>query len=323
MGFYKGKKVAVIGGAGMIGSQLVELLIEEGAEVTVVDDLSRGTTENIEGLHCKFVYADAASIRNLNRLRGVDAVFNLAAKVTGMHYNRNHHAEMFEKNMKLQIAPLEAAVMFGIPLFLQASTVCVYPADMCYPVFEEEGHVGEPEPTNAGYGWAKRMGERYAQWVAQEHDIKIGITRFSNVFGIRDNFDEETSHVIPALIKRTIEDDVVKVYGTGEQIREFLYSRDAARGMMEVLEHYPEADPVNIGNPKNRVTIRELAQLIQEVLGVNKPLLFDTSIPDGYPRRGSNIERLIAHTWWQPETDLMEGLRRTVEWYICGNHQKR
>ena len=315
MGFYKGKKVAVIGGCGMIGSQLVELLVMEGAEVMVLDDLSRGSMRNIDDIYCKFIYTDASRVRNLHWLRGKDAVFNLAAKVTGMHYNRDHHAEMFARNMKLQIAPLEATVMFEVPLFLQASTVCVYPSDMCYPVFEEEGHVGEPEATNAGYGWAKRMGERYAQWVAQEHDIKVGITRFSNCFGIYDNFDEETSHVIPALIKRTIEDDVVKVYGTGDQVREFLYSSDAARGMMEVLEHYSEADPVNIGNPKNRVTIRELAHLIQEVVGVEKDINFDTSIPDGYPRRGSNIERLIEHTGWQPEVDLMEGLRRTVEWY--------
>jgi nucleoside-diphosphate-sugar epimerase len=316
--FWHGKRVAVLGGAGMIGSQLVALLVEAGAEVAVADDLSRGRMSNLNSIDCEFDYADLTDMHNLRSIRAKDAVFNLAARVTGMHYNRLHHGEMFYENMLLQTVPLKACIMWNVPLYLQCSTVCVYPRDMGFPVTEEEGHRGEPEPTNLGYGLAKRLGERYAQWVHQETGMGIGITRFSNCFGPRDYFDPKTSHVIPALIKRTFEDDVVKVYGTGNQLREFLYAEDAAIGAMKVLEHYAVADPVNIGNPNNRITIRGLANLIQDLVfgpGIYKPLYFDTSIEDGYPRRGSAIEKLIKVTGWQPQTSLFDGLRETISWY--------
>jgi nucleoside-diphosphate-sugar epimerase len=185
----------------MIGHQLVKLLCEEDAQVTVLDDFSRGRRENLEGLPCGVVDQDAC--KTPFDYAGKDAVFNMAAKVTGMHFNRHNHDEMFRHNMLLQTTPLHYAAMAGVPLFLQASTVCVYPHDMQYPVPEEEGHRGDPEPTNAGYGWAKRMGERYAQWMAEKHPIKVGITRFANCYGPSDYFDHETSHVIPALIRKT------------------------------------------------------------------------------------------------------------------------
>jgi len=316
MSFYEGMRVAVIGGAGMIGSHLVELLVEAGADVLVMDNLSRGRMSNLEGVLCEFRHTNAVQSHDLYDLVDRDAVFNLAARVTGMHYNRKHHAEMFYQNLLLQTVPLSLCAEAGVPLYAQVSTVCVYPHNVRFPALESEGHRGDPESTNAGYGWAKRMGERYAQWVAAERSIKIAITRFSNCFGPRDYFDEETSHVIPALIKRTLEDEVVKVYGTGEPIREFLLAKDAATGLMKVLQHYPEADPVNIGNPHNRVSIKELALLIQDVIGVKKLLTFDTSLPDGYPRRGSNIDKLVEKTGWLPEPNLMAGLKATVEWYL-------
>lgn len=317
--FWNGKRVAVLGGAGMVGSQLVALLAEAGADVTVADNLSRGRMSNLNGLDCRFGYADLTNVHGCRAVKNQDAVFNLAARVAGMHYNRLHHSKMLRENLLLQLVPLDACIMWKVPLYLQCSTVCVYPRDMSFPVKEKEGHRGEPERTNAGYGWAKRIGERYAQWVHLETGMGIGITRFSNCFGPRDYFDPETSHVIPALIRRTIEDDVVKVYGTGNQIREFLYSGDAAIGAMKVLEHHAVGDPVNIGNPKNRITIRKLARLIQDVLWPDftprKPLHFDASIEDGYPIRGSDITKLIEVTGWQPGTDLDDGLVATIDWY--------
>lgn len=304
----------------MIGSFLVALLVEAGAEVVVADNLSRGRMSNLNGLDCRFEYADLTNIHNCRAIRQQDAVFNMAAKVTGMHYNRLHHSEMFRANMLLQIVPLNACLMWEVPLYLQCSTVCVYPHNMSYPVKEEEGHRGKPESTNEGYGWAKRMGELYAQWVRRATGMGIGITRFSNTFGPRDYFDPETSHVIPALIKRTLEDDMVKVYGTGFQMREFLYAEDAAIGAMKVLEHHPVADPVNIGNPENRITIRELAHMIQDLAihpdrSKHKPIHFDTSIEDGYPRRGSDISKLVQATGWHPQTSLFDGLWETISWY--------
>lgn len=321
MGFYTGKRVAVLGGAGMIGSQLVELLIEKEAEVTAYDDFSRGRWQNLYGKGCDVQRIDIieerqALLKAFRRSR-YDVVFNLAAKVTGMHYNHDHHTRMFFDNMQLMMIPLSIAASCKVPLFLQASTVCVYPREMSFPVSEEEGHVGEPEPTNAGYGWAKRMGERLAQWVCQESDMKVGITRFSNVFGPRDYFDDETSHVIPALIKRTLSDEPhVTVYGSGKQVREFLYSRDAAMGAMKVLRHYPEADPVNIGNPYNRITINALAMAIGVIAGSCKPIVNVTNVyPEGYPKRGSDIGKLLKVTGWRPQTDLDEGLEEAIQWY--------
>lgn len=317
--FWNGKRVAVLGGAGMVGTFLTKMLIEAGAEVIVVDDLSRGRLSNLKGLSCRFTFADLTNIHNLRPIKGQDAVFNLAARVTGMHYNRLHHDEMFRHNILLQTIPLNACIMWEVPLYLQCSTVCVYPRDMEFPASEGEGYRGQPEPTSAGYAWAKRMGELYAEWV-QDARPKMGIAipRFSNCFGPGDYFDPETSHVIPALIKKVLEDDIVDVYGTGSQIREFLYAEDAARGAMLLLEKYPYADPVNIGNPHNRVTIRALARLIMDIIyddEAYKPLRFDTSMPDGYPQRGSNISRLVRATGWQPEVGLREGLARTIEWY--------
>jgi len=315
--FYEGMRVVVFGGAGMIGSQLCGLLLRAGASrVVAVDDLSRGRLSNLNGLDVDFVRMDVTSGMIKEWLYGSDCVFNLTAKVTGMHYNRDHHAEMFYHNMLAQIKPLMFSVEIGVKRYLECSTVCVYPREMSFPVTEEEGHVGEPEPTNAGYGWAKRMGECFAEWVGTEYNIDVAITRFSNCFGPRDYWDPETSHVIPALISRILgNDEVVKVYGTGNQVREFLYSRDAALGAMKVMEYGVGRGPINIGNPRNRITIRGLAKLIQEAAGVSKPLSFDTSIPDGYPRRGSDITKLIALTGWQPETGLLEGLRKTIRWY--------
>ena len=321
MSFYKNKRVAVLGGAGMIGSQLVELLIEQEAEVTVIDNFSRGRRENLAGLMCQIEAIDTlrqtATLDQTLEWHQFEVVFNLAAKVTGMHYNKDHHAEMYYVNTMLLTVPLIIALRNKVPYFLQASTVCVYPHNMTYPVGEDEGHVGEPEPTNAGYGWAKRMGERYAQWVAQEHGMKIGVTRFSNVLGPRDYFDDETSHVIPALIKRTLSDEPhVTVYGSGEQVREFLYSRDAAMGAMKVMEHVHDATPINVGNPNNRISINALARLIMEMCGVNKTLYNITGeFPEGYPKRGSDITLLKAKTGWRPETTLEDGLIEAIKWY--------
>jgi GDP-L-fucose synthase len=318
MSFYEGKRVAVLGGAGMIGSQLVELLLGEGADVCVMDNLSRGRLSNVNDSE-RVMTGDVSNsgyMQEAFKILRPEVVFNLAARVTGMHYNRDHHTSMFVDNMKLMMVPLDAAIGTKVPYFLQASTVCVYPRDMDFPVFEEEGDRGEPEPTNAGYGWAKRMGEKMAQWGCQEYGMKVGITRFSNCFGPRDYFDDETSHVIPALIKRALGTEaMMKVYGSGKPVREFLFSRDAAIGAMKVMEYSHDATPVNIGNPDNRIAINDLAKLIQEVCCVAKPIVNFTSWPDGYAKRGSDITRLDTLTDWRPRTSLREGLVEAVEWY--------
>jgi nucleoside-diphosphate-sugar epimerase len=186
MSYWSGKKVLVTGGAGFIGSHLVEQLVEEGARVRVADNLERGRAENLSAVKndIEFLKLDLRDLDNCRKAcEGMEVVFNLAAKVTGIEYNRNHHADMFENNMLLQQNPLHAAAEKGVARFIQVSTACIYPHDAIVPTPESEGTRGEPEPTNAGYGWAKRMGERLAEYYARETGMEIGIVRPFNAYG--------------------------------------------------------------------------------------------------------------------------------------------
>lgn len=313
---WAGKRVLVTGGAGMIGSHLVEALGARGAYVTAADNLERGRRANVAtGDRVRFVEADLTDAAQARwACLGQDAVFNLAAKVTSIDYNSTHHAEMFQRNMMLQLVPLEAARWANVKQFLQCSTVCVYPHAARLPTREEYANANDPEPTNAGYGYAKLLGERAAQWYAQEYGMEVAITRFANAYGPRDYFDLETSHVIPALIRKCLEHDVVEVWGDGEQRREFLYAPDAADGMLRVMECYRAADPVNIGTGET-ISINDLLALIQYELGTDKPVVHIGGKPTGHRERLADNSKLKRVTGWTPPTGLTEGLRETIAWY--------
>lgn len=317
--YWKGKRALVTGGAGMIGHQLVGELLKAGTQVTVLDNFSRGRRINLRPYAGQIGVrdADAGDLATLPLYQGMDVVFNLAARVTGMHYNRRHHSEMFWENIRLQCVPALLAAAAKVPVYHQSSTVCVYPRDMIYPAPESEGHRGDPEPTNEGYGWAKRIGEHAARWLSREHEgkVRVAITRYANCYGPSDYFDWETAHVIPALIRKCMEQDKVMVFGSGRQLREFLYSLDAARGTMLLVERDTAGEPVNIG-PGVAISIKDLLGAIQAVLGTNKPAIYDTDIPEGYPRRCSDITRLQEIAGWTPTTSLEDGLRRTIDWYM-------
>ena len=319
MRFWKDKKVLVTAGAGFIGSYLVELLVSDGAKVTVADNLSRGSPERIEPVKDKirFLKLDLSDYGNcLEACKGQDIVMNLAAKVTGIEYNLKYNTDMFTSNMALQQNVIKAAAESKVKRFLQVSTACIYPHDAVVPTPESEGERGAPEPTNLGYGWAKRMGERLAKFYAKETDMEIAIVRPFNAYGLRDYFEEGTSHVIPALIKRVLDgNDPVIVWGSGNQSRAFVHARDIALGMKLVTEKYPKADPVNIGHDKE-ITIKELIKLILEIAKKNPEVVFDASKPDGYPRRAADTAKLRKVTGgWAPDTPLEEGLREMVDWY--------
>lgn len=313
MSFYKDKRVLVTGGCGFIGSYLVELLVKDGSQVTVCDNLSRGSLERIGSVRkkIKFLKSDLSSYDScLRSCKEQEIVMNLAAKVTGIEYNRTHMTDMFISNMALQQNMIKAAAGSGVKRFLQVSTACIYPHDAIVPTPESEGERGQPEPTNLGYGWAKRMGEVLARFYAKESDMEIAIARPFNAYGLRDHFNEETSHVIPALIKRVLDgDDPVVVWGTGNQSRAFIHAKDIALGMKIITEKYAKADPVNIGHG-NEVTIKELLNLILKITGKNPKVIFDTSKPDGYPRRAADTIKLREITGgWTPDTPLEEGIR--------------
>lgn len=322
MGFWEGKKALVTGGAGFIGSHLVDLLVEAGANVTVVDNLERGKLSYLEksfdSIH--FVQGDLKDMTTCREVTaGMDVVMNLAAKVTGIEYNRFHHGDMFTSNLTLCSNVLEASRMNSVPRYLCVSTACIYPHDAKVPTPESEGDRGEPEPTNQGYGWAKRMAEKQASYYAEEYGMEIAIARPFNAYGPRDHYDEGTSHVAPALIKRVLDgDNPVLVWGTGNQSRVFVHVRDLAKGLMLVTEKNPAADPTNVGHDKE-VTIRGLMELILRVTGKSPEVVYDTTKPDGYPRRAADVTKLKRVTeGFVPDTPLEEGVREMVAEFSSG-----
>ncbi len=319
MSFWKGKRVLVTGGAGFIGSHLVEELVKDGAKVRVADNVERGRMENLEAVmkNIEFMKLDLRDPENARKAcNQVEMVFNLAAKVTGIEYNRTHQADMFENNMLLQQIPLNAAHSQGAPRFIQVSTACIYPHDSKVPTPESEGERGEPEPTNAGYGWAKRIGEKLATWYSRETDMEIGIVRPFNAYGPRDYYDTATSHVIPALIKKVMDgNNPVEVWGSGNQKRVFVHARDFATGLKLLGEKYVVPEPVNLGHD-DMVSIKELLELIQEITGIKNPPFFNTDMPEGYPERAADTTKLKEVTGgFVPAISLREGVTEMVEWY--------
>lgn len=316
--FYRDKKVVVIGGAGMIGVQLTTLLVQAGADVAVLDNFSRGQnkvkgayyigTSATDPLTCEYAFRDLR--RNGDPCF---AVFNLAAKVAGVFFNQDHQHEMFLENARLQITPLMVADKLGVENFLQVSSVCIYDTRYNHPCREENGHVGRPEEANFGYGMAKRIGEEMA---LLSRGIKhLVIVRPSNVFGPHDYFDEK-AHVIPALIKRAVYEDSITVYSDREIIREFIFSRDVAKGMMYALEYGTHQSVYNIGtNGETRCTIEELVETIQQAAGTNKPVYYVSNQKSTGDRERYSDTSKLNGLGWKHEVSLMDGLKETVEWY--------
>lgn len=310
MGFWTGKKVIVTGGAGFVGSHLVELLLDASARVTVIDDFSRGSTR-IEGT--TYFMADAGDARYTPALyEGAFAVFNLAALVAGVIYNQKNHLEMYAENMRLLCAPVLAAEQARVSRFLQVSSVCVYSPENLTPCEESKAREGEPTLANEGYSLAKRMGERAALWSRIPH---VAIVRPSNIYGPRDYVDDR-AHVIPALIKKATEDAQIIVNGTGNEYREFLYVTDAARGMMHVLEHGAHGEAYNLGTHGDTcVPTRILTKMIQQATGTTrKNVIFSADHDAGDSKRYSDCAKLHA-LGWKHEVGLDEGLLNTVQWY--------
>lgn len=316
--FWKDKKVLVTGGAGFIGSHLVERLVKEKADVTILENLLNGREENIRSVRkeIKLIEGDCQDMEvALKACRGQDIVMNLAARVGGIEYNRTHQATMMRDNLMIATTMIEAARKASVERFLVVSSACVYPRNCSIPTPETEGHVDEPEPTNGGYGWAKRMAELLGRFYHEEFGMKVGIARPYNCYGPRDHFDPEHSHVIPALIKRVFDgENPLNVWGSGRQTRAFLYVDDFVSGLMLTIEKYPVADAVNIGT-NEEVSIAQLVQKIVKYSGKKVKIVFDTTKPDGSPRRNSDNRKAKRVLGFVAKTKLNDGLAKTVKWY--------
>ncbi len=316
--FWQGKRVVVTGGAGFIGSHVVEELVRRGAVVTVPIREKDRSTEFLSAVKNEVTVcvADLSDLdQAMNVFSGQEIVLHLAAKVSGIEFNINHPSIVFRENMLLGMNVLEAAREAGVERMLMTSTACVYPRFATIPTPETEGFRESPEPTNEGYGWSKRMGEYLATAYAKEYGMKIAIARPYNAYGPRDNFDPKWSHVIPALIRRITEgENPLQVWGNGLQSRGFVYVTDVAQGLLSATEEYAVADPVNIGGDEE-VTVRKLVELLVRLSGKDIKIEFDPTKPVGQPRRACDTTKMKSVLSFRPEVTLEDGLRQTIEWY--------
>jgi len=309
MKFWANKKVLVTGGAGFFGSFIVEKLIKE-----------RGVKpENIRVPRSKEI--DLIKWENcVKAVADMDIVIHLAGKVGGIGFNKKYPATLFYDNAIMGIQVMEAARQEGVQKFVAVGTVCAYPKFTPVPFKEEDLWNGYPEETNAPYGIAKRFLLVQAQAYREQYGFNAIYLLPVNLYGPRDNFDPERSHVIPALIKKMVDaklegkKDVV-VWGTGKASREFLYVENAAEGVLLATEKYDKPDPVNLGASRE-ITIRELVDLIAQLVGYDGKIVWDNSKPDGQPRRCLDTSKAKKEFGFEARTDFKEGLKRTIEWYM-------
>jgi GDP-L-fucose synthase len=310
---YSSKKVLVTGGKGFIGSNLVQHLVKLGAKVRVI---SRGSKRNkmpesgVETLEGDLTQPYICRIA----AKGMDYVFHLAAAGGGLVYNMNHPASTLAPNLLINTNMLEAARLENVDRYLFTSSSSVYPPHLDILV-EEKAWDGNPHGSDSFFAWSKRMGELQAQAYTKEYDMSIALVRLGNPYGPGDNFDIETSHVIPALINKAMHNiNPLVVLGTGEAIRSFVHVRDVVGAMTQVLEVHCDCDPVNIAS--GSVKIKELVNIILELTGYKGRLEFDTSKPEGQLMKVMDIKKLEDKVGYKPKIDLKEGIKDTIDWYF-------
>lgn len=302
-----GKRVLVTGGSGFLGGFVVEELGR------------RGVTDVVIPRSAQLDLTDAARTRALFDEARPDLVIHLAAKVGGIGANRRYPGTFFRDNMAMGLNVLEEARRAGTPKVVIAGTICAYPKFAPVPFREEDLWNGYPEETNAPYGVAKKALLVMAQAYRQEFGSNFVMVFPVNLYGPRDSFDLEGSHVIPAMIRKFVEAErggakEVELWGDGSPTREFLYVSDAARGIVLAAERYDAPDPVNLG-AGFEISMRELAEKIARATGFHGDLRWDASRPNGQPRRMLDVSRAQERFGFSASTSLDEGLARTIAWY--------
>jgi GDP-L-fucose synthase len=325
MAFWKDKNVAITGGDGFIGSHLAEMLLAQGARLTIV---GRDPLRNLASVKdkLKFVQGDLRDTAfTQSAFKDAEVVMHLAGLVRGVGFNAANPATMISENVRINASVLEgAAKTESVERLLFTSSACGYPLEAKVPLREEEFFNGFPEPSNAPYGWSKRLGEIECGAYAKQYGMRIAIVRPFNSYGPRDNFNPAESHVIPALIRRAVEkQDPFVVWGTGNATRAFIYVTDVAAGMMLACENYAKCDALNLGNG-TETTIRELVGEVLAAAGHSSAkLVFDSSKPQGQPRRSASIEKAKDKIGFAPKVGLKEGLGKTVEWYLKNGGERK
>jgi len=301
-------KILVTGGGGFLGSHLVERLVTDGEEAFVARSAEYDLTRQDDVAR---LFIDAEP----------ELVFHLAAEVGGIGANRANPGRYWYANLIMGANVLEQARLYRSAKLVVAGTVCAYPNDTPVPFREEDLWNGFPEETNAPYGVAKKSILVGAQAYREQYDLNTIFLLPANLYGPRDSFDLDSSHVIPALIRKMVEgEDEVVLWGDGSPTREFLYVEDCANGLVRAAELYDRPEPVNLGTGVE-TPIRELAETIAELTGFSGEIRWDTSMPNGQPRRSLDASRAEKLFGFKAETPLREGLERTIAWYRASRLQ--
>lgn len=318
--------VAVLGGSGFLGSYVVDELRERGADVLIVDivapyPISHPFSQPKTFFHHHDLRAPTQAL--VESLRGANVVLNLAAVTSGVGYSSRHHGHMLTENALVCLNALEAARVAGIKDYLLVSSACVYPDRAAVPTREDEPWTASPESANAGYGWAKRLAEKQAEYYAIEHGMRIAIARPFNAYGARYRWPGyELAHLVPSLVKRVCDgEDPIKVWGNGDQRRNLLHARDVASAIVALLpaairDGGAAAEPINVGT-KDSVSPLEILEVLAEITGRR----FEVSRLEDRPvgadvKRASSLRLMDLLPDWRPEVSLHDGLREMIEeWY--------
>ncbi len=307
MSFWSENRFMVTGGSGFLGKHVVQALKNRGAQDVFVPRSKDYDLREHE-----------AVIRLLEDVKP-DVIIHLAAIVGGIGANSARPGEFFYANLMMGTQLLHESYLRKIKKFVSIGTVCAYPKFTPVPFHESDIWDGYPEETNAPYGLAKKMLLVQGQAYRQQYGFNSIYMLPTNLYGPGDNFDLETSHVIPALIRKYTEakargDSEVVAWGTGSPTREFLYVEDAAEGILLGAERYEKADPVNLGSG-TEISIKDLTETIARLVGFEGRVVWDHSRPDGQPRRGLDTSRAQQEFGFKAQTSFEEGLKRTIEWY--------
>jgi GDP-L-fucose synthase len=307
MSFWQTKRVLVTGGGGFLGSFVVEKLRARGCQNIFAPRRKEYDLTQIEAV--RSVYRDAQP----------DIVIHLAAVVGGIGANRMNPGKFFYENAIMGLQMMEEARRANIEKFVAIGTICAYPKFTPVPFREEELWSGYPEETNAPYGLAKKMMLVQSQAYREQYGFNSIFLLPVNLYGPRDNFDLETSHVIPALIRKCLEakdrgEDCIVAWGDGSPTREFLYVEDAAEGILLGAEHFNRSEPVNLGSGLE-ISIKDLLEMIARLTGFNGQIKWDASRPNGQPRRALEIGKAEKLFGFRARMPFEEGLRKTIAWY--------
>jgi len=315
MAFWEDKRIIVTGGKGFLGSFIVEKLKQRGCKHLFVPRSKEYDLRDRDAVVRLYTEAEA------------EIVIHLAAVVGGIGANRANPGRFFYDNAIMGIQMMEYARQFGVEKFVAVGTICAYPKFASVPFKEEELWNGYPEETNAPYGLAKKMMLVQSQAYRAQYGFNAIYLLPVNLYGPKDNFDLETSHVIPALIRKCVEakennDEQIVLWGDGSPTREFLYVEDAAEGIVMATERYDGSEPVNLGTGQE-ISIHDLSQMIAGEVGFSGSIVWDTTKPNGQPRRCLDVSRAQRYFGFRAQYGLREGIAKTLAWFLAHRPKDR